>query len=143
MRLADEENCYIGLLCDIDRFLKTGSRIIFDFAALRVKNLGLRRHLRLDSRQRRDGVFFLAVTGPPAKRCAPVVCKWTNDRDRSDVLIQRQRLALVLQQNHRTARDLTRKTNTFRTQQRIRLTCFVGVRSIKESEAKLDPQNSS
>ena len=102
--------------CDVDRLLKTVSRIALNLAAFRVKNSRLRRYLRLDTSERRDRVFIFAVTRPPAERRTTIIGKWSNHCDRTERFIEWQRLSIVLQENHRSARHLTRETNTFRSQ---------------------------
>src|SRR5689334_2293817 len=141
MGFTNKNNRDVRRFREVHSLLKTRRRIADNIATLRVTNLRLRRDFGFDPRERRDGVFFLAVASPPTKRRPTIVRKWSDNGDRSDGLIQRQRLALVFQEHHRTARDLTRETNTLRTQQRSWLACLISVRTIKQSERKLYPQN--
>src|ERR1044071_3078576 len=143
MELTNENNSDIRPFGEVYSLTKTRSRVTENITTFRVAHASLRRHFRLDSSERRDGVFFLAIAGPPAEWRTTIVRQWSNDCDRTEILVQGQRLAIILQQDHRSARDFTRETNTLRTQQRRWLTCLIRVRTIEEAESKFDAQNTS
>ena len=73
-------------------------------AAFRVTNLRLRRHLCLNSCERRDRVFFLTIARPPAKGRTTIVREWSNDGDRADVLFNGN-VSRSFFQDHRTSGD--------------------------------------
>ncbi len=70
-----------------------------------------------------------------------VIGERPNDRDRSNVPAERQSFMIILQQDHRASRDLTRGGSVCAGKQAVALWSFSSVRMFEQSETKLNSQN--